>query len=76
VAAQAISLIGSSIPGVDTVSNAAAFSNGVNAEPDAALRARFILFINALSKSTDAAIGYAITSLGQGLRYQILDNQS
>ncbi len=74
VVAGAISLIGSAIPGVDTVSNAAAFVNGMDAESDAALRVRFIAYIASLSKATKGAVGYAVTSLRQGLQYTIAEN--
>lgn len=71
VQAATITLIASAIAGVDTVTNASAFTNALNAETDAALRARFAAYIQALSKSTLAAIGYAIVSVEQGLTYVI-----
>jgi uncharacterized phage protein gp47/JayE len=70
----AIGLLGSAIPGVDTVSNTAAFTGGVNAESDAAFRARFTLYINSRSLATAGAIDFAIASLRQGLRYTVLEN--
>ncbi len=63
------------IPGVDTVSNAAAFINGADAETDAALRTRFIAYVASLSKATKAAILYAITSLKQGMVAVLVENQ-
>jgi len=71
-----ISLINAPIPGVDTATNAAAFTNGVNAESDAALRARFITYIASLSKATKLAIGNAITSLKQGVTYSLTENMT
>jgi uncharacterized phage protein gp47/JayE len=71
VQAATITLIASAIPGIDTVTNASAFTNALNAETDAALRARFAAYIQALSKSTLAAIGYAVESVEQGLSYVI-----
>ena len=68
-----INQILSTIPGIDTVTNASAFTNGTNSESDAAFRARFVLFINSLSKATKAAIGYAIVSLQLGLLYTITE---
>lgn len=56
---------------VDTVTNVAAFNNGFNAESDPALKARFPLYIASLAKGTEGAIGYAISSVQQGLQYQI-----
>lgn len=64
-----------SIPGVDTVTNAAAFTNGADAETDAALRTRFVAFIMSLAKATKSAIGYAVTSLESGLSYTLVENQ-
>lgn len=75
VLANTIGRVRSGATGVDAVNNAAAFSNGLDAEPDAALKARFLLFIASLSKATEGAIGYAITSLAQGMQYAILEQQ-
>lgn len=74
VQAGAISLITQAIPGVDTATNPAAFVNGMDAETDAALRARFVDFINSRSQATPSAVAYAITSLQQGLDYLIQEN--
>lgn len=60
---------------VDTVTNAAAFTNGINAETDLALKTRFVAYFNSLSKGTIGAIEYAIMSLQQGLQSQIIENQ-
>lgn len=76
VVAGAISTLAQAIPGVDTVSNAAAFTNGANAETDGALRVRFVSYVQSLSKATKAAVGYAITSLQQGLTYTLTENQT
>ncbi len=65
VVSGAISFIGTAIPGVDTVTNAAAFTNGLDAESDAALRLRFVAYIASLSKATKGAVGYASTRLGR-----------
>lgn len=70
-----INTITQAIPGIDTVTNAAAFTNGADAESDAALRARFIAYIASLSKATKNAIGYAITSMQPGLAYSLTENQ-
>lgn len=69
-----ISLITQAIPGVDTVSNAAPFTNGVDPESDAALRARFISYISSLSKATKTSIGYVISALKQGTTYSLTEN--
>lgn len=70
----AINTLLQSIPFVDTVTNAAAFTNGVNVESDSAVKARFVLYINTLSRATKAAIGYAITSVQQGVQYNLTEN--
>jgi len=75
VQAGTITVITTPIPGVDTVSNASAFTNALDAETDAALRARFVLFLASLSKATKTAVGYAITSVQQGLNYTLTENQ-
>jgi len=69
-----ISVLSSAIQGVDTVTNALAFSGGVNAESDAAFRARFGSFLGGLSKATNAAIGSGIEGIQQGLTYVISEN--
>jgi len=74
VQAGAISLIVAALPGVDTVNNAAAFLGGLDAESDPALRTRFQNFLGSLSRATPAAVGYAIASIQQGLRYTIQEN--
>lgn len=75
VATAAINTLGQAIPGIDTVTNAAAFDNGEDAESDAAFRARFLVYIVSLSKATKAAVGYAITSLAQNLSYVLVENE-
>ena len=74
VQAASITVITSPIPGVDTVTNAAGFTNGVDAESDPAMRARFVMYLNSLSKATKAAIGAAIISVQQGLNYTLTEN--
>lgn len=73
IAASTLTLVQSAVQ-MDSVSNASPFTNGLNEETDAALKLRFVLFIGALAKATDAAIGYAIVSLQQGLQYAIHEN--
>jgi uncharacterized phage protein gp47/JayE len=74
VLANTITSMGQGVPGVDTVTNASAFTNGVNAESDTAFRARFVLYIAALSKATKAAIESAIEDVQQGLQFSIIEN--
>jgi uncharacterized phage protein gp47/JayE len=69
-----ISLLGTAIPGVDTVSNALAFSNGADVESDIALKLRFANYIASLAKATLLAIAYAISQVQQGLSWYINEN--
>ncbi len=70
-----ISVIASPLQGVDAVTNVAAFTNGFDQESDTALKARFVLFINALARATEGAIGSAIANIQQGMSWQIFENQ-
>lgn len=74
VVVGAISLLSSAAAGIDTVNNASALTNGIAAESDAALKARFPLYIGGLSKATGVAIGAAIASVQQGLTYGLAVN--
>jgi uncharacterized phage protein gp47/JayE len=67
VIAGAINTIVGTISGVDTVTNSAAFTNGVNAETDAAFKLRFQNYINTRFQATLAAILYAVTSVAQNI---------
>lgn len=70
-----INTLAQAISGVDTVSNAAAFANGADAETDTALRVRFVAYVASLSKATNGAVGYAITSLLPGMSYALVENE-
>jgi uncharacterized phage protein gp47/JayE len=70
----AINTLATAISGIDTVTNAAAFTNGADAESDTALRTRFVAYVASLSKATAQAVGYAITSLQTGLSYTLTEN--
>jgi len=74
VLAGSITLLSTAIPGVDTVSNAASFQAGLDAESDAAFRARFVNYMASLSRATITAVGYAVASIRQGLNYTIQEN--
>ena len=62
-----------SIPGIDTVTNPVAVTNGLNAESDTALRARFILYIGSVMKGTVLAVQNAVASYQQGLVYSVVE---
>ncbi|WP_027921486.1 baseplate J/gp47 family protein [Pseudomonas sp. URMO17WK12:I12] len=70
-----VTVIVGSISGVDTVTNSAVFTNGVDPEGDSAFRARFVLWVQSLSKATKAAIGFALSSMQQGVSYTLTENQ-
>ena len=74
VAAGAISLAGTALSGVDTVTNAAAFTDGAAAETDAVLRTRFVVFVNTRSLATGAAIVSAIIDVQSNLIYAVFEN--
>lgn len=70
-----VTVIVGSISGVDTVTNTVVFANGVDPESDSAFRARFVLWVQSLSKATKAAIGFALSSMQQGISYTLAENQ-
>jgi uncharacterized phage protein gp47/JayE len=74
VQAGTVSLIVAALPGVDSVTNAAQFLNGLDGESDAALRTRFGSFLSSRSRATTDAVGYAVASVRQGLQYVIAEN--
>lgn len=69
VQANGITQLAAAIAGVDTVSNVAALTKGLDPETDAALRSRFVNYINSRSRATDAAVAYAVASVQQGLSF-------
>ena len=76
VQAAAIGLIQAALPGVDTVSNPAPTTGGLDAESDPALRARFAAYLVSLFKATTQAVGYAVSTVQQGLQYTIQENMT
>ena len=74
VQAGAITLLASAMPGIDAVTNPNPATGGMDAETDAALRARFANFIDSRSRATPAAIAFTIASLQQGLTYVLAEN--
>lgn len=72
--ANALTQFATPVGGVDTVTNPGAIINGLDAESDAALKARFALFFPSLSQGTDAAVQYAAMSVKQGLSLKVLSN--
>ena len=74
VLASTITVIASSVPGIDQVSNANAFTNGLDVEGDANFRSQFQIYLGSLSKATLTAVASAISNARQGLSYQIKEN--
>ena len=69
-----ISLLGTAIPGVDTVTNLLPLTGGTAAETDQALRVRFVTYLNTRSQATEEAVANAIASVQQGMSYVIEEN--
>lgn len=74
VQAGSVTLLGTAVPGVDQVTNSAAFQGGLDAESDNAFRSRFQSFMASRSRATPAAVGFAVQSIQQGLDYAIQEN--
>jgi uncharacterized phage protein gp47/JayE len=74
VQAGAITLLATTISGIDTVTNAAPLVGGLDAESDAALRRRFSSYLASRARGTPLAIGNAILSVRQGLTYTLQEN--
>lgn len=69
-----VTLLRSSIPGIDSVTNLAPLYAGMDQETDEQLKSRFPLFIASLARGTAPAIAYGITTVQQGLQYSIIEN--
>ncbi len=69
-----ISILGTAISGIDTVTNLLPLSGGAAAETDQALKARFVTYLNTRSQATEQAVVNAISSVQQGLSFTIREN--
>jgi uncharacterized phage protein gp47/JayE len=76
VQAGTVAILSTAIAGVDTVSNPTPFAGGMDPETDAAFRLRFQQYINSRSLATLSAVLFAISSVQQGLRYVVFENQN
>jgi uncharacterized phage protein gp47/JayE len=74
VLAGTITVISASLPGVDLVTNASPFANGIDAEGDQSFRNRFQNYLGSLSRATLAAVRSAIGAVQQGLNVTIQEN--
>lgn len=68
--------LGATISGVNTVNNPSGFLNGLDAESDAAYKARFPAYLAGLARADKAAIISAIQATQQGLVYELIENQN
>jgi uncharacterized phage protein gp47/JayE len=75
VGAATIGLISSTMPGVDTVTNPGAFTNGFDVESDDSVKARFTLAVAGRTGGTVPAYQSAIANLRVGLTCKVLQNQ-
>jgi uncharacterized phage protein gp47/JayE len=76
VVANEITFISNTVPGVDTVTNLLAFTNGKNAESDADFRARFVLYLTYLNKAVLPSYEYVLASIPEITRYNVVENQT
>jgi len=60
VTANQLAQIATPVPGIDSVTNPGPIQNGTDNETDADYRARFVLFLNSLSKATYGAVYAAV----------------
>lgn len=65
----------SPVTGIDTVTNASAFTNGADAETDAAFRSRFQQYILGLSRGDLYGLNYALASLQAGLQWVVVEDK-
>lgn len=72
----AISLMGTSVAGIDIVTNPRAFANGSDQETDAQLRARFPLWLAAKASASRGAIENAVAGVQNNLAYAVFDGQT
>lgn len=63
------------LPGIDTVTNTTAITNGADAEGDTAFRSRFVVYLSTLARGTKAAILAAVSAVQAGLYVNLLENQ-
>ena len=74
ITAGQLTQFGSSVPGIDQVTNPSPITNGVEAESDIAFRARFVLYLATLAQATRAAILAAAQGVQQGVMVNLQEN--
>ena len=70
----AISLLGTAISGIDTVTNSAALTNGSDGQTDAEVRADFPSWIASIGRGTLAAIKAAVERIGSDIQCDGVEN--
>lgn len=73
VAAGAISVMTTSVTGIDTVVNVAAFSNGADQESDGSLKARFSAYILGLSRGDYYGLAASILSTAVNVQWTLTE---
>lgn len=74
--AGTITQIAQALPGIDTVTNAAAFTGGSTGESDEAIRIRFVKWVASLTKGTLDAVRYAASSFSSTINVKVVENLS
>ena len=74
VASDTITQMRSSIPGINTVTNPAAFYNGTKEETDSARKARFAYYIQSLARATKGALEFAAKTVTQVVAAKAIDD--
>ena len=74
VQAGTITLLASAIPGIDSVNNPNGFENGLDAEFGQCIQEPLQQFHHNSVAGDTAAVGYAISSIQQGLNYALQEN--
>lgn len=76
VKAASITVLRTSIPNIESVSNIAAFSDGSEEETDLERKARFTLYIQSLARATRGALEYAARTIEQIVAAKAVDGKS
>lgn len=74
VQAATLTQIASTLFGIPIVTNTGPIQDGQNAESDEAFRARFVEYLNSLSKATEVAILEALQAIQAGLKISLFEN--
>jgi len=76
VQAGLVTVMLTSISGVDTVTNSAAFTGGADSEKDARVKSRFALYWLGLSRANAPGIEAAIAATNLNVQYTITENEA